>query len=192
MASSRPSGYMGIGQLVDPSVVYKLNFRWTFYLEPKCPNLRPVDVWFVKTAGRPSVSIDPIEMHFLNARTWIPGKSNIEAMTVTYLDVAAKRQESGALYAYLGAVYNFNNLNRRQGSSVGDYTARGTLVMYDGCGKPLEQWVYEDLWPTSYKFGDLAYDSNEVSTVEISFRYSQFTYASLCGNVPFTECCTGC
>lgn len=192
MPSSRSPGYMGIGSLVDPTTVIKRKFRWTLYVEPNCPNLQPIDVWFVKLASRPNISIDETELNFLNEKTWIPGKVSYETMSVTYLDVAPKRVESANLYKWLGAVYNFFDLSRQMGSSVADYTATGTLVLYDGCGTPIETWTFLDLWPQVINFGDLDMSSSDTADVELTLRYSKFTYEANCGNVDFTTCCTGC
>jgi len=194
MPTTRKNGYMGIGALMDSSVVYKRKFRWTMYLEPNCPSLasRPIDVWFVKVASRPNLSIDETELNFLNEKAWIPGKTSYETMTLTYIDVAPSRPESANLYAYLGAVYQFNNQDRKQGSSVSDYTAKGTLTLYDGCGSPIEEWVFKDMWPQTINFGDLDMASSDTVDIELTMRYSQFTYTPKCGNVPFASCCTGC
>lgn len=188
---------MGIGNLMDPNVVYKRKFRWTFTLTPKCPGLAKVPPSFVKLASRPNISFDETELNFLNAKAWIPGKASVETMTVTYLDVSAKRPEAQALYAYLGSVYSFQadgtkGFDRKMGSSVGDYTTAGDLVMYDGCGTPIETWHFEDLWPQVINFGDVDYTSSDTCDIELTFRYSQFTYTSHCGDVPFVQCCTGC
>lgn len=187
---------MGIGQLIAPDVIHKRKFRWTFTVTPNCPNLGQagqVAPWFVKTSGRPKVSLETYELHFLNDRAWIPGKINYETITVTYLDVAANRAESQNLYRWLGAVYNFSDpFNRRMGASVQDYTATCDLVFYDGCGTPLESWTFLDMFPEAINFGDVAYDSNDTVDIELTMRYTKFTYQSHCGNVDFVQCCTGC
>jgi hypothetical protein len=195
-SSSLSPGYMGIGQLMSPDVVYNMPFRWSFYLQPNCPKLNPVDVWFVKTAGLPKYDAEEIQLDFLNAKAWIPGKITYSTIDVTYLDVAKNRVEAANLYAYIAALSNFNNPNRIQGSSVQDYTATGTIVRFDGCGTAIESWYFTDLWTKAVDFGGgggLDYSKGtEPSTVTLTFRYSQFSYTALCGTVPFTACCTSC
>jgi hypothetical protein len=185
---------MGIGALMDNNVVYKRKFRWTMYIEPNCPQLRnrPIDTWFVKVASRPSMSFDETELNFLNQKAWIPGKQSVETMTVTYIDVAPTRAESANLYAWLGAAYQFNSQDRKQGSAVQDYTATGTLTLLDGCGFPIEEWRFTDLWPQSINFGDLDQSSSDTVDIELTLRYSNFTYTPKCGQVGFVTCCTGC
>jgi hypothetical protein len=194
MASSYNLGYMGIGALMDQDTVFKRKFRWTMYLQPNCPQLanRDIDVWFVKVASRPSISFDETELNFLNSKAWIPGKASYETMTITYIDVAPTRRESANLYAYLGSVYQFHNSDRKMGSAVRDYTATGTLTLYDGCGTPIEDWQFEDLWPQAINFGDLDQSSSDTVDIELTMRYSKFTYNPRCGNVDWGICCSGC
>ena len=47
------------------------------------------------------------------------------------------------------------------------------LVMYDGKGVPLEQWVFEGAWPQDINFGDLAYDDSGISMIEFQLRYDR-------------------
>jgi hypothetical protein len=143
-----------------------------------------------------SESLNPIvaktELNFLNSKAWIPGKASYETMTITYIDVAPTRRESANLYAYLGSVYQFHNSDRKMGSAVRDYTATGTLTLYDGCGTPIEDWQFEDLWPQAINFGDLDQSSSDTVDIELTMRYSKFTYNPRCGNVDWGICCSGC
>ncbi len=186
------AGYMGIGQLLEKDVVFKRKFRWTLSLKPRCSKLSEIDVWFVKVASRPNISVDETELNFLNEKAWIPGKVSYETMTVTYVDVAPNRSESRALYQWLGAVYQFHNQNRKMGTRIDDYAARGQLTLFDGCGQPIERWDFDDLWPQAINFGDLDYTSSDTVDIELTLRYSRFTYTPICGKFDFNECCTPC
>jgi len=191
MAFAGLNGNMGINRLGDPSIIYKRKFRWTLALSPLC-GTGDIDPWFVKVASRPSMTLEATQLNFLNEAYWIPGKAVYEAMNVTFLDVAPKEPASANLYKWLGSVYQFWNQNRKMGVSASQYAAAGVLTLYDGCGNPIEAWQFADLWPTSIKFGDLDYSSNDVVTIELSLRYSRFNYVPFCGAVPFVECCAGC
>lgn len=191
MAFSGLNGNMGINRLGDPSIVFKRKFRWTFAVRPKC-GTGEIDPWFVKVASRPNLSIDETELNFLNEKMWIPGKVTYETMTVTYIDVAPKEPSSANLYKWLGAVYQFWNPNRKMGTNVNQYGAEAILMLYDGCGKPIERWDFEDMWPQAINFGDLDMSSSDTVDIELTLRYSKFKYTALCGNVGFVECCAGC
>jgi hypothetical protein len=191
MAFSGLNGNMGINRLGDPSVIFKRKFRWTFAVKPKC-GTGDIDPWFVKVASRPNISIDETELNFLNEKMWIPGKVTYETITVTYIDVAPKEPSSANLYKWLGAVYQFWNPNRKMGVNVNQYGAEATLTLYDPCGKEIERWDFQDIWPQAINFGDLDMSSSDTVDIELTLRYSKFKYTALCGSVGFVECCAGC
>lgn len=168
------------------SAIWKTKFRWTFYLQPKCPGFRPIGISALKSAKRPSMKIDPIEITYLGNKVYVPNIKGIEELSVVYLDVSNNTLESSALYDYIGAVYTSGT------SAVKDYTASGILTLYDGCLQGLEQWIFDDLWPTSVDFGDLGYEDNSLAEIAISFRYSQFSYIPLCSRTQVSPCCTSC
>jgi hypothetical protein len=78
------------------------------------------------------------------------------------------------------------------GSSREEYAGRGTLILYDGCGTPLERWVLNDLWPQAVNFGELDYSTSDEVTVELTLRYSNVDYEMLCPAFTPQGCCYGC
>jgi hypothetical protein len=188
--ASRGGNGMGIGRLGDADIAHKRKYQWVMQVS-YCNNRKTVPAYLVKTASRPNISIEEIEINFLNAKTWIPGKATPEAVTVTYYDVAT--DDNIELLSWLATIYDFSNptcLN--QNSRRSDYAGSIALAMLDGCGNPIELWGMNDAFPTSYNFGDLDYSASEVMEIEVSIRYSQLTYKNLCGNQP-TRCpCTPC
>lgn len=181
---------MGIGQLGFKNLVFKRKFRYTFVLEEICGNQR-VPEHFVKVASRPNLSIEETEINFLNAKTWIPGKAAWETMTLSYIDVATS--DMAPLFNWLASVYNFTDpVNLEQGSQRADYTATAILKLWDGCGQLLEIWTMKDVWPTAINFGDLDYSSSEETTIELTLRYSDVQYQSICPGFDINPCCTPC
>jgi len=181
---------MGLGKIGFDNVVFKRKFRWTFEVQDICRGLTvPKD--FVKLASRPNISIEETEINYLHGKTWIPGKGTWETITVTYFDVATT--ENLPLYTWLASVYEYTDpVNLRMGSARTDYAGTGILHLFDGCGEAIERWIMRDLWPTAINWGDLDYSNSEECTIELTLRYSQVDYRSLCP--PFTpeSCCTPC
>lgn len=181
---------MGIGNLGFKNLVFKRKFRYTLELFDICGS-QSVPKHYVKTASRPNLSIEEVEVNFLNAKTWIPGKASWETMTVTYVDVATA--DVAPLFSWLASVYNFTDpINLEMGSSRADYTATAVLKLWDGCGALIETWEMKDVWPTAINFGDLDYASSEECTIELTMRYSDVKYTNHCPGFPITPCCTGC
>ncbi len=181
---------MGIGNLGFSNLVFKRNFRFTFELRDICGN-KSVPRHYVKTAARPNMQIDETELHFLHGVTWLPGKGKWQQMDVTYYDVAT--DAAAPLYSWLASVYDFTDpINLRMGSRRSDYTGTGVLSMWDGCGQLIERWTMKDVWPTNINWGPLDYENSEISTIELTMRYSQVRYEPFCPSFPITPCCTPC
>lgn len=181
---------MGIGQLGFRNLIFKRKFRFTFELFDICGG-QSVPKHYVKVASRPNLSVEEVEVNFLNAKTWIPGKASWETMTVTYIDVATA--DAAPLFNWLASVYNFTDpINLEMGSQRQDYTATAVLKMWDGCGQLLEKWEMKDVWPTAINFGDVDYASSDECTIELTMRYSEVKYTPECPKFAITPCCTPC
>lgn len=181
---------MGIGQLGFKNLIFKRKFRYTLELFDICGS-QSVPKHYVKTAGRPNLSIEETEVNFLNAKTWIPGKASWESLTVTYIDVATA--EVAPLFNWLASVYNFTDpINLQMGAVRADYTCTAVLKLWDGCGALMESWEMRDVWPTAINFGDLDYASSDECTIELTLRYSDVKYKNECPGFNITPCCTGC
>jgi len=186
-------GNMGIGVLGAADTLLKRKFRFLFgiqYCLGTANNSKNVGASFVKSASRPDITIEDTELNFLNEVTWIPGKAKWETITVTYYDAAGAANIG--LFSWLASVYDFTNECRFMASKPQDYSGIASLVMLDGCGVPLEQWTMKNVWPTSIKFGEVAYDSSDVAEVELTLRYSQVEFKSFCGGSIQPCNCTSC
>lgn len=183
---------MGLGSLGGANLIFKRKFRWTFEVFNICGVAgRKIPQSFVKLASRPNLSIEETEINFLNAKTWIPGKASWETISVTYYDVASL--ENQELWNWLASVYNFTDpVGLSMGSQRKDYSAYANLVLYDGCGQLLEQWVLYDLWPQAVNWGDLDMASSEEATIELTLRYSNVAYRSVCPKFTPVACCSPC
>lgn len=181
---------MGIGLLGNANLIIKRKFRWTFQVTRA--NGQDIPPNFVKLAGRPNIEIEEVELNYLNAKKWITGKASWQTINVTYIDVASTLNQN--LWNWLASCYDFTDpVNLHMGSSPQDYAGTGILIMYDGCGTPLEQWTLLDLWPTGINFGDdLDYSSSDEAQIELTLRYSNVQYQSLCPGFTPVGVCTPC
>lgn len=181
---------MGIGKLGGANLIIKKKYLWTFQVINLC-NGQKIGESFVKSMGRPSWDTEETELNFLNAKTFIPGKTTLETLTVTYIDVASVDQQP--LWSWLASIYNYNDPVRMWSASKrSDYSGTGILVMYDTTGTPLEQWVMLDCWPKAVNFGDLDMSSSEEATIELTLRYSSLQYKSLCPEYTPYGCFSPC
>ena len=147
------------------------------------------------------MEIEETELNYLNAKMWIPGKGAWQAMEVAYLDVA--NDDLRDLWSWINAVYQIIEgtggtpkmpmvMEKKMGSRLGDYTGTGLLVLYDGCGSPIEEWNLYNAWPKAIDFGELDMSQSEICEVKITLRYSDVQYTPLCWTLQPNNCCTSC
>ena len=188
---------MGLGNIALTTNVFKRKFRWTLGFVGNCPSSPfKISESFLKTAGRPHIEFDETEINFLNAKMWIPGKGAWQTMEVTYLDVATNELEG--LWSWLMSVYNImssgspQNASKYMGSQLGDFSATGSLVLWDGCGAAIEHWTLYGCWPKAIDFGELDMSSSEICEVKLTMRYNDVGYVNNCPGYNIKTCCTSC
>lgn len=178
---------MGIGRLGSPNIIIKRKFRWLMEISTPCGF---VPAHFCKTAARPNLDIDEVELNFLNGVTWLPGKGKWQPITVSYYDVADSSMSG--LLSWIATVYDFTDPVNMKMSEKAGWAGTALLTMLDGCGKPLEYWLLEDCFPQSVNWGDLDMGSTDLCELELTIRYGKVSYRSACGNVTVAPCCRGC
>jgi hypothetical protein len=177
---------MGIGNVGSPRVIFKRRFRWTLEISTPCGF---IPKHYVKVAARPKLTVEPTEINYLNATTWIPGKAKWDPISVKYIDVA--NNDMQGLWNWFATIYNFQDDNNLSMSEKAGWYGIGNLILYDGCGAPLERWLLKSMFPESIDFGELDYSNSEELTIDLSLRYSEVKYQGLCGPTP-QACCEGC
>lgn len=186
---------MGLGELGTSNIIFKRKFRWTMEIQFCEEDLKTVAKEFVKVGARPSIDIEETEINYLNGKMWIPGKATWQTITVTYYDVVSATGgiDINTLFSWIASIYDITDSTCLfMGATLADYEGCGRLVLWDGCGQPLEGWLLQNMWPQAINFGDLDMSSSEEVTVELTLRYSNVTYKSFCGGTIERCPCTTC
>ena len=201
---------MGIGPLMDPGVYIKRKYRWTLGVDftgSTCPNLDYIPEHYVKSANRPNLEIEELELNFLNQKFWIPGKGAWQTLSVTYYDIAVLDIGLTNLWTWIDSIYQVMDdktksrggsgkatLDRYQASRPSDYIGDTMITMYDGCGVWIENWDLRDSWPQGINWGELDYSSNDEANIEVTLRFSDVTLAfnPMCSTPPDPGCCSAC
>lgn len=178
---------MGIGALGAPNIIIKRKFRWSLAISTPCGN---IPASYCKLAARPNLEVEDVELNFLNATTWIPGKAKWQPISITYIDVA--NQDMQGLYNWMASVYGFQWPVALPQGEKASWNGTALLTMYDGCGSIIESWLLGSVFPTSINFGDLDYSSSDPATIELTLRYSDVQYFGGCGLTAPAYCCRGC
>jgi hypothetical protein len=137
----------------------KRQFRWVLAIEG-------IDAYLLKSAARPSVSTESVELPFINATRYLAGRTVFETIDITMYDPIAP---SGAqqVMEWMRTVYE--SVSGRAGYA--DFYKRDIqLKMLDPVGTVVELWDIKGAFPTSVSFGDLAYDSNDPSEITCTLR----------------------
>ena len=181
---------MGLGALGNGDVIFKRKFRWTFEIEYCCgEGGRHVPASFVKMGNRPQIDFEEIEINYLNGKMFIPGKGTWQPLSITYYDVAGLVAGSATaeLLSWIASIYDITDTEDCifMNSALGTYAGQAKLMLYDGCGNPLEAWVLKNVWPQSVNWGDLDMASSDECTIELTLRYQNAQYISFCppGNI---------
>jgi hypothetical protein len=179
---------MGIGRLGAPDVILTRKFR--FEMAVLTPGGGVVPPSFVRMSGLPSISMDVLELNFLNDKTFTSGKITWEPITVTYLNSATV--DVFPLYNWLASVYNFTNTSRTMGTNNASFMGSAIINLYDGCGTILSQWTLGNCFPEAINFGALDYSDTGPVEIELTMRYSNVTYQSFCPAFVPTATCKPC
>lgn len=125
-----------------------------------------IEVWKVQTMARPKMSINPVEIHWINEVNYVAGKYKWEALEITFIDTigpstSTKLMEWVRLHA--------ESLTGRMGYAAG-YKKTITIKALDPTGVEVEKWVLQQCMITNIDFGDNAQDDDEVQTVSLTVQ----------------------
>ena len=138
----------------------KRKFRWVFSIEG-------IDAFLIKTASRPNITISEQEIHFINSRRYVAGKSNFDAVTVTLYDPIAP---SGAQQVMEWVRTHFESVSGRAGYA--DFYKRDCqLKMLDPVGTVVELWDLKGCFLTAAQFGELDYGTEDPTEISLTIRF---------------------
>jgi hypothetical protein len=135
--------------------------RWLFRCEG-------VDSYLCKTAQRPTVTTEEIEMPFINSRRYLAGASKFNTIAVTLHDPIAP---SGAQQVMEWLRTCYECVSGRAGYA--DFYKRDIqLVLLDPVSTVVELWDIKGAFITESNFGELTYDGNhEPVEISLTIRY---------------------
>lgn len=127
------------------------------------------------TIDRPNLSFDTIEIHRYNSRSYVAGRHEWQPINMTLEDDItglASYAVQGQLETQqrlIGADLNGNWLNSAATGS--DYKFGTIIQQLDGNEAVVETWKLEGCFFVSANYGNLAYDTSDAATIEISMRF---------------------
>ena len=125
-----------------------------------------INEWFVESTSRPHITINPVEIQFLNTSTYVAGRFTWSTINVKFRDPIGP-SASQALMEWVRLCAE--SVTGRMGYAAG-YKKNVDLEMLDPTGVVVEKWILEGCFLTSADFGSLGYSDDKLATISTSLR----------------------
>jgi len=130
------------------------------------PSSLGINEWFVISTSRPKVTINEVEIPFLNTSTYVAGRFNWESIDVTFKDPIGP-SASQALMEWVRL--HAESVTGRMGYAAG-YKKDIELEMLDPTGVVVEKWILQGTFLTNVDFGSLEYSDDEIADITATLR----------------------
>ena len=133
--------------------------------------------WYAKSVTKPSFTIGSTEHKFLNHTFHYPTRTEWDEVTLTLVDPVTPDAANSTLAIVKASGYDPSLLTA---ASYGTTTSKAAAVsalggikiqQIDSVSNPIETWTLWNAFLTGAKFSDLAYDSDDMTTIELKIRY---------------------
>ena len=125
-----------------------------------------INEWFVESASRPHITINPTEIPFLNTSTYVAGRFTWGVINVTFRDPIGP-SASQALMEWVRLCAE--SVTGRMGYAAG-YKKNVEVSMLDPTGVVVEKWILEGTFLSDVNFNNLDYKSDSLATITASLR----------------------
>jgi hypothetical protein len=155
-----PAETLDVASMLPNKFEPKRKNRWVLMIEG-------MDAYIVKTAARPTVSTESIEIPFINSRRYLAGKTTFGTMAVTLHDPIAP---SGAQQAMEWIRTCYESVSGRAGYA--DFYKRDIqLKLLDPVGTVVELWDIKGAWCEEVNFGEVTYEDGNPIEISLTVRF---------------------
>ena len=151
-----------------------LEFDKIFYknFEPKMSNrfimeIDGIQSYIIKTAQRPTITSEVVELDHINVKRKIKGKSTWDDVNITLYDPIVP---SGAQQVMEWIRSSHESLTGRDGYAA-FYKKDITFYLLGPVGDKVEQWTLKGAFISSANFGELDWASNDPLSIELTLAY---------------------
>ena len=115
---------------------------------------------------RPQITINPVEIPFLNTSTYVAGRFNWNTINVTFRDpIGPSAAQALMEWVRLHA----ESVTGRMGYAAG-YKKNIFLEMLDPTGVAVEKWILQGTFLTDVNFDSLGYSDDNLATITATLR----------------------
>jgi hypothetical protein len=156
-----------MANLIDASEIFFTPF------EPKVKNryimyIEGIPAYLIKTAARPSITFEEIELNHINVKRYVKGKGSWEPLDITLYDPVVPSAAQAAMeWVRLG----HESVTGRDGYS--DFYKKDiTINVLGPVGDKVEEWTLKGAWITNFNGNDLDWTSGaDAMEISLSLRY---------------------
>ena len=132
-------------------------------------------VWFAKKVAKPSYTITESKHSYLNHNFYFPGRVEWDTISMTLVDPVSPGAvaQTNALvvasgYQIPGSPADLSSMSKGKSTSAVGYLV---IEQIDSDGNVTEMWTLKNPFIKSVKFGELDYESDDLSMIELELRY---------------------
>ena len=151
---------LNVNQLLANPYEPKRKYRWLLQIDG-------VDAFVMKTAARPSFTLDETVIDYINTKRYVAGKQTWNPLNITLHDPIAP---SAAQEVMDWARICYEPLTGRAGYAS-YYKKNITLKLLDPQGTVIELWDIQGAWLQDVNFGDLDYASSDNVEIAATLRF---------------------
>ena len=130
------------------------------------PSTLGINEWFVETAARPHITINSVEIPFLNTSTYVAGRFNWGEINVTFRDPIGP-SASQALMEWVRLCAE--SVTGRMGYAAG-YKKNIDLEMLDPTGVVVEKWILEGCMITKSAWDNVSYSDDKLAGLDVTMQ----------------------
>ena len=131
------------------------------------------DFLYLKTASRPSFTLEEAIVHHDQEQAYFAGKQSWEPLVLTFYDAVGGQgvnDISKLMYEWTLVVANIPTAEVNAPSAY-----KKTLLLQSTAadGSPDESWQLFGAWPSKSNWSDLSYETNGIQVVEMTVRFDR-------------------
>jgi len=140
--------------------------------EPKLKNryvmsIDGIPAYLIKTAARPAIEFEEVELNHLNVKRFIKGKATWQPVTMTMYDPVVP---SAAQAVMEWVRLSHESVTGRDGYSD-FYKKDVTIEVLGPVGDVVESWKLKGTWIQAANFNDLDFSVSDPIDIEVTLRY---------------------
>ena len=145
-----------------------------------------IPVYTLKKVAKPSFTVTEAAHKYLNHTFYYPGRVEWATVAMTLADpvapdaasIVTKMIKDSGYSPATSADAQQTMSKKKSVEALGDLA----IVQLDGDGGEVERWTLKNPWIKDVKYGELDYESDDLTNVELEIRYDYATLETSDGN----------